>query len=355
LKALAAMIAICAAAFVWRWVFPALTHRTEAIAASRRSGAASQTAKFSPSRGIYPYSIIRGGAYSAGELREALDRDPVAAQHYLIFHRSSVHITESSFSEPVYLSYRVGDAIYWTSRPVRLPRGETLLTDGASYARARCGNRISQTPRTPVNDTEPAPETLNTPQAPVNAVADLDTWSENRLIGQTPLLYTQVSGAPPAVVSALPALTLSGTVPSWWLLNVPPGLLPLPAPASSPIASGIVPVIQPNPIPGLIFSPAPVIFPPLTSPPPSPGPSTPPIVPSIVPPNIFPPEIWPPAIPTFPGFPAIPGPPETPVTPETPTQPTGPLQSVPEPSLLAPALLTFAAIAAARFRRGPSR
>jgi len=267
-----------------------------------------------------------------------------------VFRRSSVRTTESSFSAPVFLSYRVGDAVYWTSRPVRLPHGETLLTDGINYARARCGNRISETPRTPVNDTEPAPEALDTPQPPANAIAELDTWSENRLLGQPPLLTQVLPGPPVSIVSTVPTLTLSGTVPPWWFTGIPTGLPPLPAPPSIPILVGTIPVIQPPPIPGLILPPGPVVFPPRNSPPTPPGPSTPPIV-SMVPPFILPPEIWPPVIPTIPGIPVIPGIPGPPVSPLLPTQPTGPLQPVPEPFLLVPTLLAFAAIAAARFRR----
>src|SRR5690242_20581611 len=33
-------------------------------------------------RPVYPYSIIPGGAWSQPELRSALSRDPVAAEHY---------------------------------------------------------------------------------------------------------------------------------------------------------------------------------------------------------------------------------------------------------------------------------
>jgi hypothetical protein len=343
LKVLAAAGLFCAIAYMLLSLVP-ITGRLVSVAVSRQTASGSQPAKFSPSRRIYPYSVIRGGAYSAAELREALDRDPVAARHYLVFHRSTVRTTASSFSEPVYLSYRVGNAVYWTSRPVRLPHGETLLTDGTNYARARCGNRISETPRTPVNDTEPAPEALDTPPPPANAIADLDTWSENRLLEQPPLLTQVLPGPPVSIISTVPALTLSGTVPSWWVIGIPSGLPPLPFPTSTPILVGTIPVIQPTPIPGLILPPTPVLFPPTP-----PGPSLPPIV-SSVPPFIFPPEIWPPAIPTVPGLPVIPGSPGAP-PPQIPIQPTGPLQPVPEPYLLAPTLLAFAAIAAARFRR----
>ena len=69
----------------------------------RRSGAGSRThpaaapadtpvrsaAVYSPRR-IYPYSVIRGGAYSAAELVRALDSDPVVMTHYSDFNTSAV-------------------------------------------------------------------------------------------------------------------------------------------------------------------------------------------------------------------------------------------------------------------------
>ena len=163
-----------------------------------QQSAAARPAKLAPSRTVYPYSIIRGGAYSAAELTDALLGDPVVARHYAGFTRSSFRVTQSAFAKPVYLSYRIGNNVYWTSQPVRLPPGETLLTDGQNYARARCGNRISQTPQTPLNATEPEPETMNTPQPPANAIADIDTWSEDRLLTFESLSFIQLPGQPGA-------------------------------------------------------------------------------------------------------------------------------------------------------------
>jgi hypothetical protein len=296
--------------------------------------------KSSPSRPVYPYSVIRWGAYSAAELIEALDGDPVAARHYLLFRRSSVRTTGASFAEPVFLSYRVGNAIYWTSRPVRLPPGETLLTDGENYARARCGNRISPTPQMPVNETEPAPETLNTPHPP-SSIAEVNTWSEDRLTPEgTP--FTQLAPILTVPVSAVPGWGLPGGILPYWTLIPPTGVLALPiayGPSLGLLPPGTGPVIEPNPIPGLLLPPA-WIAPTIPTVPELPSP---PIV-AIIPPNIFPPEIWPPA-PTYPVGPAFP------VTPQVPTLPTAPLEQVPEPGFLLPTLLACAAMVVAKFLR----
>ena len=314
--------------FVWRFLVPAVVLETKRMVVRKNTGAAHPT-ELSASRPVYPYSIIRGGAYSKTELIEALETDSVAARHYSTFHRPGVYITQSTFTEPVYLSYRVGDAVYWTSRPVRLPKGETLLTDGQNYARARCGNRISPVPQTPVNDTEPAPETMDSPQRPANTIADLSTWTENRLLTlETPLIA--LSPAQPIPLSAVPTVvTPVESTPAWWTPGFPGGL-PVPLIGEIPLTllpPTSPPVIQPNPIPDLI----PPIIPPLPLPPP---PST---VLAIIPPYVFPPYAWPPT----PTIPIIPGLNPTPITPTS---------EVPEPTLLPAILLACVGLGVARHR-----
>lgn len=117
-------------------------------------------------RPVYKLSVIPGGAYSPEELKQALDADEVAARHYAVFQRASLRTEPSPFVQPVYLSYRVGDAVFWTARPVALAPHETLLTDGANFARVRCGNRVAVTPQSPVQGASPAPEVFEDTDAP---------------------------------------------------------------------------------------------------------------------------------------------------------------------------------------------
>ena len=42
-----------------------------------------------------------------------------------------------------HVSYRLGDKIYWTKKPVQLPKNEPVMTDGRTSIRERCGNLIS--------------------------------------------------------------------------------------------------------------------------------------------------------------------------------------------------------------------
>ena len=94
----------------------------------------------------YRYSVIPGGAYTAEELKTALAHDPTAASHYAGFRLEKTHIVTLQSDQVRYVSYRVGDRLYWTRRPVTLHKGETLLTDDVHYARTRCGNRVADSP-----------------------------------------------------------------------------------------------------------------------------------------------------------------------------------------------------------------
>jgi hypothetical protein len=92
----------------------------------------------------YRYSVIPGGAHTPEELKSALAHDPVAASHYSDFRLDKTHLVTLQNDKVCYVSYRVGDKLYWTRRPITLHKGEALLTDGVHYARTRCGNRVSE-------------------------------------------------------------------------------------------------------------------------------------------------------------------------------------------------------------------
>jgi hypothetical protein len=118
-----------------------------------------------PTRPVYPFSVIPGGAYDAAELRNRLRSDEVAARHYQLFHLSRLTTVKARSALLVYVSYRKGDSIYWTCKRVQLTKGETLLTDGVLLARARCGNRISATPMHPIGLMDPPPDILEIPKS----------------------------------------------------------------------------------------------------------------------------------------------------------------------------------------------
>jgi hypothetical protein len=53
------------------------------------------------------------------------------------------------------MSYRIGDRVYWTKKKIALAEGETVLTDGVTTIRARCGNLVSDQAMSPTSAEEP--------------------------------------------------------------------------------------------------------------------------------------------------------------------------------------------------------
>jgi hypothetical protein len=101
-------------------------------------------------RRVYPYSIVPGGVTDRIELARAVMSDEVVAAHYAGFALDKASLRTVTKARAVYVSYRKGDQVYWTARKVMLAEGEGVLSDGRNEIRARCGNRISDTPQLPV-------------------------------------------------------------------------------------------------------------------------------------------------------------------------------------------------------------
>jgi hypothetical protein len=105
-------------------------------------------------RPVYPYSVVRGGVFSAGEVKQAVEKDPVVARHYAGIQTDKLGLQKLTQDRAAYVSYRIGDKVYWTAKPVKLSAGEYVLSDGANVIRARCGNRLSESQEEPVSVTE---------------------------------------------------------------------------------------------------------------------------------------------------------------------------------------------------------
>jgi hypothetical protein len=123
-------------------------------------------AKLLADRPVYPYSVIPGGAHSGRELLEAAQREPVVAAHYAAFAVRNAREIRLADDKRAYVSYRLGNQIYWTKKKMTLHKGEILLTDGEHLARTRCGNRVSETPTEPTSPSEPEEIVLNDPSPP---------------------------------------------------------------------------------------------------------------------------------------------------------------------------------------------
>ena len=189
-------------------------------------------------RRVYRYSVVPGGALDRAELERVLRDDKVVAAHYAGFDASRAHVVAVSVPRAVYVSYRKGDKIYWTSKKLMLEVGETLLTDGRNEMRARCANRISDVPRFPVEANPPSPGSLDEPVEdgtageigyvgmPEEELVELSgepfklVWPaapgvpDNPRPGRTPIAVEPASGLPP-LSGSTPGLRLlaSGTAP----------------------------------------------------------------------------------------------------------------------------------------------
>jgi hypothetical protein len=112
---------------------------------------------------VYPYSVISGGVRSREELAANITSDPVIAKHYAGFAVQRARIVRSEEAQFAHVSYRIRNNVYWTAKTIKIPKGETLITDGQSSARARCGNKVSVLPQDPISQEEPPIETFEIP------------------------------------------------------------------------------------------------------------------------------------------------------------------------------------------------
>jgi hypothetical protein len=158
---------------IWRWIiFGSLCLcAVAAIVLRSRNWAAQQSAGNLPCvaakiesdvsafvrsiRPAYPYSVIPRGVYSSRELRDSAVRDPIVASHYAGFDIARAELVRTTMPTFRYVSYRKNNQIIWTRKPLRIPKGELLLSDGVNFARARCGNRFSSTPVGPAPEDGP--------------------------------------------------------------------------------------------------------------------------------------------------------------------------------------------------------
>jgi len=117
-----------------------------------------------PPRPVYPYSVVAGGVEDVKELKWVAEHDPIVGAHYAGFDYARAQVVRLTLSRTVYVSYRIGNRIYWSRRRVTLHKGEKLITDGRMTARTRCANRVEETPQQQAaSPVEPTPETFDEP------------------------------------------------------------------------------------------------------------------------------------------------------------------------------------------------
>jgi hypothetical protein len=106
-------------------------------------------------RPVYRYSLVKGGVYSPVELMDWTQQDPIVAREYGSWALSRTRVTHFDHDQYFYVSYRRANSIFWTRSKLKIPSGELLLTDGFSFARVRCANQLSDTPRFPMETVSP--------------------------------------------------------------------------------------------------------------------------------------------------------------------------------------------------------
>jgi hypothetical protein len=116
-----------------------------------------------PRRVVYPYSIIPGGIQTPADLRQVSDHDRLVGGHYAGFDFRNARIVELDQPKLVYLSYRMGDRIFWTGKKISLRKGERLITDGKITARMRCANQVSEKAQPAVSAVEPPASAFEMP------------------------------------------------------------------------------------------------------------------------------------------------------------------------------------------------
>jgi hypothetical protein len=172
------------------------------------------------SRPVFPYSVVPGGVEDARELKWVAEHDPIVAAHYAGFDFANARIVHLTLAQTVYVSYRIGNHVYWTRHRITLHKGEKLITDGKITARARCANRVEVVPQQLDSSSEPpaakfeepvgASEGSSMAMPPVQFVSAL--LNRPGVAGSQPLpplsLYAAFSGE--SVIPVLPPPLPSG-------------------------------------------------------------------------------------------------------------------------------------------------
>lgn len=332
------------------------------------------------SRPVFPFSVVPGGTLAPQEAKARAAADPVVRQHYAGIQFNKLKPFRLTQPASGYVSFRVGNRIFWTAQRLYLKPGELVLSDGAQLIRGRCGNRISPDPQLPVL---PGP-------APTQAILETPVWDIPEYESLAADLFRQAGEIPLFVLPGnLPPTSLEPTAalpPQAYAVTPPPTLIsgPFPGPLPHPRDPGEIvmpstyflpvwlepPVLE---VPGFVVTPWGPILPPVGgtpfevfnySPVTLPHPV---LIASGIPflpgapggnlPVLIPPEWRVPIFPTSPGQPPVeepgvvppeesnpppqpPQPPQPPRPPDPETEPPPPFEPIPEPGTL---LLTLAA------------
>jgi hypothetical protein len=182
-------------------------------------------------RPIYNGSVVPGGVYSLDELRTVIARDPVVAEHYRHADLGEMRAVTLTKGRAAYVSYRRGNRIFWTRGRVWLKPGETVLTDGTTTIRARCGNCVADIRQGDVAAVEPAHGELDeavVPPTPETGVSPVSGEIEE--LGdllEVPFAAQTLASLQPGPLVSMPDLLgrpfRTPELPGWGLIPLLPG------------------------------------------------------------------------------------------------------------------------------------
>ena len=187
-------------------------------------------------RKVYPYSVVPGGASNLREAKQAMS-DPAVKEHYSGVDFKQLKQVTLDHDLVGYVSYRMGDKIYWTTKKLRIRAGEKVFTDGVHVVRGRCLNCYSEYPMLPVRPHEPTEKLLDTPVEipliaftfpviPVPEAPKLPPPLEE-LTPTVPLLSPGPTATPPGRTSRHPFIPIIPIIPPIHRHHQPPPILPV--------------------------------------------------------------------------------------------------------------------------------
>jgi hypothetical protein len=177
----ALLIVVCAtfslvlSSVALRFLSPSLFHSARNAEPDRKSvevsrdhflAAQKEVLRQMEDRPVYRYSVVPGGVRDARELKWAADHDPVVRAHYAGFDYDHARVVKLVLARTAYISYRIGNKVYWTRHRVSLKKGETVITDGRMTARTRCANRVEEVPQQAASEAEPPAAMFDEPVHP---------------------------------------------------------------------------------------------------------------------------------------------------------------------------------------------
>ena len=169
------MFTLALSAIALRYLTPSLFHEASNVDPDRKASEASRNLFLASQkealrevegRTVYKYSVVPGGVRTVQELKWAVDHDPVVAAHYAGFDYDHARVVKLVLARTAYISYRIGNKVYWTRHRVSLKKGETVITDGKMTARSRCANRVEEMPQQATSESEPPAERFDEPAQP---------------------------------------------------------------------------------------------------------------------------------------------------------------------------------------------